>query len=165
MNLFCSFTCSFRAVKYQDMAAKGVIDPAKLPPTQGAVIEHMFRVYFQCTVLKKLSESVLDPSEWGWLQDNGIYTPLKSADNCAPEDILQFIRCKCKTKCTSKACSCRKNGLKCVLTCTNCRGECENNEVIFSHKYIFKCLYINLFQRAVFEADAGIGAVTLENVI
>ena len=161
-----TYTISLRAVKYQDMAAKEVIDPAKLPPTLGALTQHIFRAYYQCTVWKKLNESVLDPSEWGWMEVEALYTPVKTADNMAPEDILKFIHCKCKSNCISRACSCRKNGLKCVLACTNCRGECENNDVrLFYYYYITKKIWIYLFYKPVIEEGEGMRTEILEDLI
>ena len=53
----------------------------------------------------------------------------------APENILKFIRCNCKTTsnnpCGTRACSCKKNGPDCVTAYGNCYGQqCSNNEVI-----------------------------------
>ena len=51
----------------------------------------------------------------------------------APENLLKFVQCKCKltsrNPCGTNTCSCRKNGLKCVSACGDCRGEgCYNAE-------------------------------------
>ena len=45
------------------------------------------------------------------------------------------MRCKCKLSsrnpCGTNACTCRKNGLKCVTACGDCRGnDCKNAEDI-----------------------------------
>ena len=50
----------------------------------------------------------------------------------APDDIMSVVRCNCKeTKkgcCTTKRCSCRSTGLKCVSSCGNCKGyNCDNS--------------------------------------
>ena len=55
--------------------------------------------------------------------------------NAAPENLLKFVRCKCKLSsknpCGTSMCSCRKHGLKCVTACEDCRGEnCNNAEEI-----------------------------------
>ena len=51
----------------------------------------------------------------------------------APENLLKFVRCKCKltsrNPCGTNLCSCHKNGLKCVAACGDCRGEGCNNAV------------------------------------
>ena len=111
------------------MSARGIIDPSKLPPTESTAIEHTLRVYFQCLVWKTLQQFPSDPAAWGWNLDQGVYTPVMGSSTCAPDDLLQFIRCKCKSGCTSNLCSCKKHGLKCVFACKNCRGCCENGEV------------------------------------
>ncbi|KAK7478235.1 hypothetical protein BaRGS_00030493 [Batillaria attramentaria] len=33
------------------------------------------------------------------------------------EALLQIVRCKCKTSCDSRRCSCRKHGLTCSAAC------------------------------------------------
>ena len=55
----------------------------------------------------------------------------------APETLLKFVRCKCKLSprnpCGTNVCSCRKNGLKRVTACGDCRGEdCKNAENILA---------------------------------
>ena len=111
------------------MSAKGMLDPNKLPPTESACDEHSLRVYFQCLVWKLLEQFPADPVSFGWKLENGVYAPITSKMPCAPPDLLNFVRCKCKTGCTSNLCSCRKHGLSCVAACKNCRGDCENCEV------------------------------------
>ena len=52
-----------------------------------------------------------------------------------PGCVLQVVRCKCKSlknQRGTKRCSCRKHGLSCATTCSDCHGEgCENKEVPF----------------------------------
>ena len=93
--------CFCRFAKYQEMSAKGIVDPSKLPPTESSANEHTMRVYFQCLVWKTLSQFPADPSTWGWKIEDGVYVPVQSSMECAPSDLLQFIRCKCKSGCTS----------------------------------------------------------------
>ena len=119
----------FRFARYQEMSAKGLVDPCKLPPTESTAFEHSLRVHYQCLVWKHLDESHTDPANWGWKLQDGVYSPILTNSDCAPESFLQFIRCKCKSGCHSNLCSCRKHGLKCVFACKNCQGGCENGEV------------------------------------
>ena len=111
------------------MSAKGLIDPSKLPPTASTVYQHCLRVYYQSWVWTGLDQQPADPLEWGWKLEPQGMTPVMTLQECAPSEILNFIRCKCKTNCVSRACSCRKHGLSCVPACTNCRGDFENSEV------------------------------------
>jgi hypothetical protein len=46
----------------------------------------------------------------------------------APDDILSFVRCKCKTSCMSMLCSCRRNKLTCVGACHSSQHvSCSNS--------------------------------------
>ena len=49
----------------------------------------------------------------------------------APETLLKFVQYKCKLStrnpCGTNVCSCRKNGIKCVTACGDCRGESYRN--------------------------------------
>jgi len=69
----------------------------------------------------------LDPKDWGWKQEKGQYIPVATDQAIGPEEVLNVIRCQCKTPCSSGQCSCRKHGLQCVAACKYCYGEtCEN---------------------------------------
>ena len=114
-----------------------MIEPSKLPPSNGASKQHCMRVYFQCLVWKTLSHEPIDPSSCGWKIDSDIYTPITTVEECAPTDLLQFIRCGCKAGCTSNMCSCKKHGLRCVPACKHCCGDCENHEVIIEFYFIY----------------------------
>ena len=47
----------------------------------------------------------------------------------APPELLNVIRWICKKGC-SAACSCKRNGLKCVSACAVCKGLSKNSEPI-----------------------------------
>ncbi len=79
-----------------------------------------------------LTNSDLDPE---WKLDGTVLAPIMTDLAAAPECLLKFVRCKCKltskSPCGTNLCSCRKNGLKCVTACGDCRGEsCKNSEEI-----------------------------------
>ena len=116
--------------KYIDLAAQGVVDPSKLPPSESAAYLHGLRTILQVKVWKNLDTQSLDPCDYGWSLEDGIYAPIKNNDPCAPEDLLKVVRCKCKGGCRSANCSCKKHGLTCAAACKNCRGYCENSQVI-----------------------------------
>ena len=96
------------------MSANGMIEPPKLPPSNGASKQHCMRVYFQCLVWKTFHMSQLITVLVAGNLDSDIYTPITTVEECAPSDLLQFIRCGCKAGCTSNMCSCKKHGLRCV---------------------------------------------------
>ena len=111
------------------MAAKGTIVPSKLPPTDHAAFQHCLRVYFQLMVWETLDQFFMDPIGWGWQKIDDSYTPVQNTIECAPDEILKFVRCGCKAGCSTANCSCKKHGLLCVAACKHCRGDCENSQV------------------------------------
>ena len=116
------------------MAARGELQPEKLPPTERAAFYHCLRVHLQILTWETLGDVLLNPLEWGWKLDTSSLCPVMTDIEVAPSDILKFIRCKCKSetrRCESALCSCRRHGLKCVSSCGGCRGQsCANSEVL-----------------------------------
>ena len=108
----------------QMIASKTMLDPQKLPPTGRAAYFHSLRVHLQIIMWSKLSIDILDPKQWGWKLSGSIYAPIMTDLEAAPENLLKFMRCKCKllsrNPCGTNLCSCRKNGLKCVAACGDC---------------------------------------------
>ena len=58
---------------------------------------------------KTLENDKLDPLEWGWPLCNGNYESINTKTEIAPEQLLHFARCKCKTECVSIKCLYRKH--------------------------------------------------------
>ena len=108
------------------------LQPEKLPPTSRAIYYHALRVNLQVCQWKYLKSDCLNADEWGWKHENGMLVPVKTDQQPAPEWILKFVRCKCKTfsknTCGSMVCSCRKSGFTCVEACGECRGQFCNNQ-------------------------------------
>ena len=131
-----SLNC-LRYAKFMEMitSSKSSLDPQKLPPTERAAYYHSLRVHLQVILWRDLANSDLDPEQWGWKLDGTVLVPVMTDQAAAPENLLKFVRCKCKltskNPCGTNTCSCRKNGLKCVTACGDCRGEgCKNAEEI-----------------------------------
>ncbi|KAK6192248.1 hypothetical protein SNE40_003750 [Patella caerulea] len=118
----------------QMMCDKNTIDAARLPPTEHAAKYHTLRVHQQIIVWEKLNETILDPLLWGWKMVDGQFRPVPTDLPPAPDNVLNFIRCKCKSTqnlCGTNHCTCKKNGMKCVAACGGCHGEsCKNAEQI-----------------------------------
>ena len=137
-DIFITYLISncLRFAKFQDMSAKGVIEPSKLPPTESSSAEHSLRAHFQCLVWKSLKQMPKDPTNFGWKDEDGAYIPITSKQICAPDDLLKFIRCKCKAGCISNLCSCKKHGLVCVPACKHCHSDCKNGQVSYYRQQI-----------------------------
>ena len=142
---------NLRYVKFMEMVSTSSnIDPQKLPPTENAANFHSLRVHLQVMIWKMLNIDELDPKQWGWRQVGSVLAPIMTDMEAGPESLLKFVRCKCKVSsrnpCGNNVCSCRKNGLKCVTACGDCRGENCNNadEVILDgnedHDNSIECL-------------------------
>ena len=82
-----------------------------------------------------LSLDFLNPLERGWFQKDGIIAPVMTDQEPAPERLLCFVSCKCKSSsknsCSGNVCSCLQNGLKCVPACSGCRGESRSNSTSY----------------------------------
>ena len=70
----------------------------------------------------------------GWNRVNNVLVPIRCGLATVPESLLNVIRCKCKTAsrntCGTMLYTCRKNGLKCVPACGDCRDlSCNNPQV------------------------------------
>ena len=100
----------------------------KLPPTQGAWVEHIRRAHIQCHMWLQdlvLNPSSLDPLSMGWkIQDNK-YLPILSQIPPAPDAVLQLVRCTCEKSQCSKRCSCRSNNVVCTELC-KCGRDVDN---------------------------------------
>ena len=91
--------------------------PEKLQPSEHAGYFHVLRVHLQAVEWKTLSCHTLLPANWGWKQDGDHFVPVTTDLPVTPDEILNVVRCGCKTACSSALCSCRKNGLKCMSAC------------------------------------------------
>ena len=65
---------------------------------------------------------------------NNSLCPVMTDLDDAPANVLQFVRCMCKSTdknpCGTKQCSCHKNGLRCLMACNACRGQpCNNTDM------------------------------------
>ena len=128
-----------RYVRYvQKMStSKKAVQPSNLPPTASAAKFHSMRTYYQTYLWMNLAEepnSGLDPTSWVWEKKHGALLPILSDMPVAPEDLLNVIHCSCKAGCATSLCTCRKHGLVCATSCTDCRGDnCSNSVSLISH--------------------------------
>ena len=118
------------AIRYSMFSRKavvGLIKPETLPPTEGAATQHSLRTYLQTQDWLALESMSLDPCGYGWTIGAHGFEPVPTLDPIAPEELLHFISCNCKGDCSSRRCSCKKNGIKCISACGTCKGTmCKN---------------------------------------
>ena len=81
------------------------IDPALLPPSPQAAYFHGLRVYHQLKVWRSLSNSDLEPQNWGWQMKNKVFAPIKTDEAAWPKVILKIIRSICKGSCDRRCSS------------------------------------------------------------
>ena len=58
---------------------------------------------------------------WGWKIQNDILLLIMTDKAPAPEKLRQKIHCNCSGECTSRKCTCRKNGMNVLLCVANVR--------------------------------------------
>ena len=109
-------------------AGKGRL-PEGIPPTQDALILHVYRAVYQasyCWAQALRKDAFLpDPNDCGWKNTvegyDFIWTTLPDASKSCQE----LTKCGCKSEIGCKErCKCVKTSLKCTVLC-NCRGDCE----------------------------------------
>ena len=86
-----------------------------LPPSFGALLEHIKRAHFVSMVYSRNlidMQQLPSPEHYGWKYNDvkEIYEPMMTSNLPAPLSVIDLVKCDCKKGCT-KRCSCRKNEL------------------------------------------------------
>ena len=124
---------TIRVHQFNKQSKAGVIRPESLPPTDSAAIQHSLRAFLQLQDWMVLQSMSRDPLEYGWIHGSFGYEPVFMTEPAAPDSLLKFISCNCKTGCSNQRCSCKKNNVRCVTACGHCHGkECKNVESVDS---------------------------------
>ena len=109
---------------------KHLAESNKLPPTTGALEEHIERVRVQSRVWCQATvmwQQLFDPLKHGYHQDDkGHILPITTKVLPAPQAIVELVRSHCKANCSTQRCSCRRNDLTCTDLCL-CGTDCEND--------------------------------------
>ena len=95
-------------------AVAGVIKPETLPPTEGFTVQHSLRAYLQTRDWIRLQSTSLNPCDYGWTLGVHGYETVLTLDPMAPENLLKFVSCNCHGDCSSRRCTCKKNGVMCI---------------------------------------------------
>ena len=115
-----------------NLYCKYMAESEKLPPTMGALKQHILRTHVQARVWGQAAhpkQVPLDPLQNGYHKDDddGQLNPTTTDVPPAPKAITEMVRCQCKGNCTSNRCSCESNNLPCTDLCM-CNTHCENEE-------------------------------------
>ena len=82
-----------------------------------------------------MGQKDLKAEEWGWKVQDEQYYPVITNKHVASKELLEIVRCNCKTDCSTKRCTCRRNNLECSSACEQCRGICSNMLAITDDEY------------------------------
>ena len=116
------------------MFKKSFAEAEKLPPTKGALIQHIKRAHYQALVW--YNDEIANPKlpnaiDYGWKIENNLYTPVVTLLPPAPKAVLELVRCNCvKEMCRTARCSCKRANVVCTEMCI-CEASdeiCENTE-------------------------------------
>lgn len=116
------------------MFKKSFAESEKLPPTKGALEQHIKRAHYQAMVWyhdgvakPKLPEAL----NYGWTIENNLYLPVVTHLPPAPKAVLELVRCKCvKESCRTARCSCKRANVVCteMCMCEASDDNCENTQ-------------------------------------
>ena len=110
---------------------KYMAESEKLPPTLGALKQHILRAHVQGRVWGQAAvpqQELLDPLQNGYHSDSddGQLQPTTTDVPPATKAIVEMVRCQCKGNCSSNRCSCKSKNLPCTDLCL-CNTLCEND--------------------------------------
>ena len=106
-------------------SGKSCVKPEGLPRTCSAAGYHSLRVFHQVQQWKGVA---LPPQDWGWRLADGRLVPQRTDLPAAHASLLEIVRCRCKSDCSSQKCTRRKHGLECSAACGSCIGQsCANS--------------------------------------
>jgi hypothetical protein len=141
LTILAKFVCAAycpRGIQIRDIPelrwhlfCKQMAESEKLPPTVGALHQHILRVHLQARVWGQASivqQESLDPLENGYHKDaDGLLKPTTTDIPPAPKSIIEMVRCHCTGDCSSQRCSCNSKDLQCTDLCM-CGTQCDNDE-------------------------------------
>ena len=100
---------------YTNRQAKG----KNMPPTSASLRPAIRRAHFQCIECYRdivAYPNLSSPSQYGWSMVNGKYEAVMCDLPCAPSEVIDVIRCSCKTGRCAPPCKCANE--KPPLPCT-----------------------------------------------
>ena len=104
-----------------------------LPRTCESLLQHIRRTNYQAAIWRQCLDAEMDippPGCHGWWIVDGVLKIVWMTRPPAPDSILEFIHCGCKTGCETHRCSCKKAMMQCtdVCTCAGCMNAAIDDE-------------------------------------
>jgi len=109
----------------------------KLPPTKAALLQHNKRARTFATIALSYSDPSPTQPELignGWVLINGVRVSHMTELLPAPSEILELVKCGCKTGCVKNTCTCRRHNMVCtdICQCNINELQCQNDEHVYS---------------------------------
>ena len=120
---------SIGKLRYFLFRTKGT-EGERLPPTKGALIQHIKRARVVASVNKNYQ--IPNPAlpvflGKGWTMSEGLLCPHMTDMLPAPQAVVELVKCGCAGFCENKRCSCFREGFSCCDIC-ECGDTCRNDE-------------------------------------
>ena len=102
-----------------------------IPPTQGALLQHIKRTVLQGGYIwgqaLNTSPDIPSPGDWGYKRtaSGSGWIPHWTDLEDATRSCKELVRCKCQQTCKSR-CKCRSLNLPCTELCKFCGGDCDD---------------------------------------
>ena len=108
-------------LRYELFCAKnGDIGSHRLPPSKQSLAAHILRANYQAFIWRHCLSANQDIVHGhGWKNKDGQLEIDWGYEKLVPDEILEFISCKCTKQCSVKKCCCIANKLPCTDLC-NC---------------------------------------------
>ena len=117
-QLYGGKTSDVSDLRYLIFCAKnGNVGSNQLPPSKQSLKAHISRANYQTYIWKHslvAQQNIADPIGLGWKIDDGQLVIDWGYERAAPDEILEFMSCQCKKKCTVESCCCASNQLNCT---------------------------------------------------
>lgn len=114
----------------KELFSKGNRTLENIPPTKGALIQHIRRATFQAACIwgqTLISQPEIgSPSDWGWFYQQSSWKPKWTLLSEAYKACSELVHCGCKKSCRGN-CKCFKMNLTCTTLCA-CAGQCSRQD-------------------------------------
>ncbi|GBP25753.1 hypothetical protein EVAR_12233_1 [Eumeta japonica] len=97
---------------------------ARLPPTEEAAIQHVYRAYHQVQNWLGVDKNL---TNWGWTSNEQGLFPVTYLKDTAPQTLLKFVSCMCCKECNGRGRKVPENRAKCSgICCFSLSKSCQN---------------------------------------